>query len=144
MMAHHFTIWCHMLDVTMTVSRTQPFTQIVDVTLHSKKLLPFVYFRQDWSAVGNWPAGKHWCIILRNITLSLNRQQNLPVSEDLIPTSILINKCKNEKTRNWIRHYLQPLGQQLGVLWSLLLVLQSALSLEGDAAALVLQHTWRH
>ena len=40
--------------------------------------------------------------------------------------------------------YLHPLGQQLGVLRRLLLVLLGALSLEGDAAALVLQHTRCH
>lgn len=40
--------------------------------------------------------------------------------------------------------YLHPLGQQLGVLRGLLLVLRGALSLEGDAAALVLQHTGCH
>ena len=40
--------------------------------------------------------------------------------------------------------YLHPLGQQLGVLGRLLLVLQSALPLQGDAATLVLQHTGGH
>lgn len=40
--------------------------------------------------------------------------------------------------------YLQPLGQHLGVLCSFILVLLRTLSLEGDAAALVLQHTGRH
>lgn len=43
-----------------------------------------------------------------------------------------------------IKHYLHPLGQQLGVLGSLLLVLLGALSLQGNAAALVLQHTRSH
>lgn len=43
-----------------------------------------------------------------------------------------------------MKRYLHPLSQQLGVLRGLLLVLLSALSLEGDAAALVLQHTRRH
>lgn len=40
--------------------------------------------------------------------------------------------------------YLQPLGQQLGVLRRFILVLLRALPLEGDAAAFVLQHTGRH
>lgn len=43
-----------------------------------------------------------------------------------------------------IKHYLHPLCQQLGVLRSLLLVLLGALSLEGNAAALVLQHARSH
>lgn len=37
--------------------------------------------------------------------------------------------------------YLHPLGQQLGIFRGLLLVLLSALSLQGNATALVLQHT---
>lgn len=40
--------------------------------------------------------------------------------------------------------YLHPLGQQLGVLGGLLLVLLGALPLQGNAAALVLQHTRGH
>lgn len=40
--------------------------------------------------------------------------------------------------------YLHPLGQQLGVLGSLFLVLLGALFLKGNAAALVLQHTGCH
>lgn len=42
------------------------------------------------------------------------------------------------------KSYLHPLGQQLGVLGGLLLVLLGALSLQGDAAALVLEHTRCH
>lgn len=37
--------------------------------------------------------------------------------------------------------YLHPLGQQLGIFRGLLLVLLSALSLQSNATALVLQHT---
>ena len=40
--------------------------------------------------------------------------------------------------------YLHPLGEQLGVLGGLLLVLQGALPLQGDAVTLVLQHTGGH
>lgn len=40
--------------------------------------------------------------------------------------------------------YLHPLGQQLGIVCSLVLVLQGALSLECNAAALVLQHAGGH
>lgn len=40
--------------------------------------------------------------------------------------------------------YLHPLGQQLGVLCSLLLVLLSALLLQGNTPALMLQHSRSH
>lgn len=40
--------------------------------------------------------------------------------------------------------YLQSLGQHLGILCSFILVLLCSLSLQGDAAALVLQHTRSH
>lgn len=40
--------------------------------------------------------------------------------------------------------YLQPLGQQLGILRSFILVLVCTLSLESDAASFVLQHTGCH
>lgn len=40
--------------------------------------------------------------------------------------------------------YLHPLGQQLRILGSLLLVLLSALLLQGDTPALVLQHSRSH
>lgn len=50
----------------------------------------------------------------------------------------------SEKAVALIISYLQPLGQQLGVLCSFIFVLLRALSLEGNAAAFVLQHTGRH
>lgn len=50
----------------------------------------------------------------------------------------------SEKDGALIISYLQPLGQQFGVLRSFILVLLCALSLKGDAAAFVLQHTGRH
>lgn len=49
-----------------------------------------------------------------------------------------MNKYRTE------RPYLHPLCQQLSILRGLLLVLLGALSLQSDAAALVLQHTRSH
>lgn len=52
-------------------------------------------------------------------------------------------KCKHSCHLR-LELYLHPLGQQLGVLGGLLLVLLGALPLEGNAAALVLQHARGH
>lgn len=55
------------------------------------------------------------------------------------------SSCRgSEKAAALIISYLQPLGQQLGILRSFVLVLLRALSLKGDAAAFVLQHTGCH
>lgn len=43
-----------------------------------------------------------------------------------------------------LKPYLHPLGQQLGVLGGLLLVLLGALPLQGNTTALMLQHTRGH
>lgn len=56
----------------------------------------------------------------------------------MLPTELLDNRKTKNKT------YLHSLGQQLGVLRGLLLVLLGALSLQGNAATLVLQHTRGH
>lgn len=57
-----------------------------------------------------------------------------------ISESFGISRCTVESVQ-LAKSYLHPLGQQLGIFRGLLLVLLSALSLQSNATALVLQHT---